>query len=65
MKDWLKKQTLEITAWTGLALVVGAFFFPRGVFLILGIVLIAIDDEKAAAWVKKIAPWAQRKIDAA
>ena len=62
MKAWLKEQTKEVTAWTGLVLILGAFYFPE--FLrFIGIALIAIDDRKAAAWVSRISPWAQRKID--
>ncbi len=63
MKDWLKQQATEFTAWTGLVLIVGAFFFPRWVFITLGIILIAIDDEKAKAWAKNKAPWVSKKID--
>lgn len=63
MKTWLKNQTKEITAWTGLVLILGAFFFPRTFFVFIGIALIAIDDKKAASWVARISPWAQSKID--
>lgn len=63
MKAWLKEQTKEVTAWTGLVLILGAFLFPRSLFVFIGIALIAIDDKKASAWVARISPWAQRKID--
>ena len=63
MKNWLKKQATEITAWTGFSLLLGAFFAPRWVFIVLGIALIASDDEKAKAWVASKAPVIGRWID--
>lgn len=63
MKDWLKKQATELTAWIGAFLIVGAFFLPRSAFIIIGIILIATDDKKASAWISEKAPWAQKKID--
>ncbi len=63
MKNWLKQQATEFTAWTGFCLVLGAFFFPRWAFVTLGIILIAIDDEKAKEWAKKRAPWISKKLD--
>lgn len=56
MKNWLKKQLFEITAWTGFILILCALFAPRIIFIILGIILIATDDEKAKEWVKSKAP---------
>ena len=63
MKDWLKQQVTEFTAWSGFFICASVFFVPDWVTFCMGVLLIAIDDEKASAWVKKISPWAQSKID--
>lgn len=63
MKNWLKKQATEFTAIIGFVLVLSAFFAPDWVFLTLGILLIAIDDEKAKTWTAKVAPGFGRWID--
>ena len=63
MKDWLKQQVTEFTAWAGFFICASVFFVPDWVTFLMGVLLIAIDDEKAAAWVKKISPFAQEKID--
>ncbi len=56
MKNWLKQQLTEISAWAGFLMIVGAFLFPRSVFIFLGLVLIAVDDEIAAKWLKNVSP---------
>ena len=63
MKKWLKQQVTEFTAWIGFLVCVSVFFTPDSVTFIFGVILIAIDDKKAAAWVAKISPFAQKKID--
>lgn len=63
MKNWLKKQATEFTAIIGFVLVLSAFFAPDWVFMALGVLLIAIDDEKAKAWAANIAPGFGRWID--
>ncbi len=63
MKAWLKQQVTEFTAWTGFAICICSFFAPAWVIFTLGVLLIAIDDVKAAEFVKKIAPAATRKLD--
>ncbi len=63
MKNWLKQQATELTAWIGLFMIVGAFFLPNSAFIIIGIILIATDDKKASAWIAARAPWVQNKID--
>lgn len=64
-KTWLKQQFTEVSAWAGFLMIVGSFLFPRSVFIFIGIVLIAIDDEKAKAWCNKVAPWMASEIDKA
>ena len=63
MKNWLKQQVTEITAWAGAAVIIGAFFLPRSFLVVLGIILIATDDKKAAEWVAKKAPGLAKAIE--
>jgi Flp pilus assembly protein protease CpaA len=63
MKNWLKKQVTEITAWIGFAGLISVFFISDSMTALLFIALIAIDDEKAKAIVARLAPWATKKID--
>lgn len=63
MKNWVKQQLTELSAWAGLLMVIGAFLFPRTVFLVLGVLLIATDDEKATAFFKAIGAKISTKID--
>lgn len=65
MKDWLKLQVTEFTAWAGFFICASVFFVPDWITFLMGAFLIAIDDKKASAWVKRISPWAQQKIDEA
>jgi hypothetical protein len=66
MKNWLKQQVTEVTAWIGLYLIIIAFLNePYWLNIVAGIALIFIDDTKASAFVKKHAPWLQSKIDEA
>lgn len=64
-KTWLKQQATETTAWVGLIMIVGAFLFPRSVFVFLGIVLIAVDDNIVQNWLKKVSPTFAAWIDEA
>lgn len=63
MKAWLKRQTTEFTAWIGFFLCVSVFFVPDWVTFLMGVLLIAIDDEKAKAWVAKLSPKAGAWIE--
>lgn len=63
MKDWLKQQATEFTAWIGFIICICAFVAPEWVVFTLGVLLIAIDDVKAAEFVKKIAPGVSNRID--
>ena len=63
MKNWLKIQVTEVTAWLGLFLCLSVFFTPDWVTFLFGVLLIAIDDKKAAAWVASWGPWWSKKID--
>jgi len=63
MKNWLKKQFTEFTAWMGFTVCCCAFFAPDWVVFCLGVVLVSIDDEIAADWARKLAPWASKKLD--
>ncbi len=44
-------------------MIVGAFFFPAHTFIYIGIVLIIVDDQAAANWLKGIAPEISKWID--
>lgn len=63
MKEWLKQQVTEFTAWSGFIICASVFFTPDWFTFLLGVLLIAIDDVKASEWVRKISPWAIKKID--
>lgn len=63
MKNWIKQQATEFTAWAGFFICASVFFVPDWVTFIMGVMLIAIDDKKAAAWVVKVTPWVHKKID--
>ncbi len=56
MKTWLKKQLTETTAWAGFLMIIGSFLFPRSVFIFIGIVLIAVDDDIVHKYLVKISP---------
>ena len=63
MKNWLKKQATEMTAVAGFLVIVCAFLTPRWVLVTIGVVLIAIDDEKAKAFIADISPKVSKWID--
>ena len=63
MKNWIKQQITEMTAWGGFTICASVFFTPDWVTFLIGVFLIVIDDEKAAAWVRKVTPWLHKKID--
>ncbi len=65
MKNWLKQQVTEFTAWIGFLICLSVVFLPHSITFFLGVLLIAIDDEKAAKLVKSWAPYWQKKIDQA
>ena len=65
-KNWLKQQVTELTAWAGLYVIFTGFFnLPFWFDLLIGILLISIDDTKAATFIKAKVPWLHRKIDEA
>ena len=64
MKNWLKQQVTEVTAWVGLYLVIIAFLNePFWLNIVAGVLLIAADDQKVSNWIKSVAPSLQAKID--
>ncbi len=66
MTNWLKTNVAEITFWAGLYLIVtGWLNTPYWLDFVLGVLLISIDDTKAADWLKKRVPWLHNKIDQA
>lgn len=64
MKNWLKQQLTEMTAWAGFIICVSVFFTPDWITFIIGVALISIDDEKAKKFILWIAPGLSNKIDA-
>lgn len=56
MKKWFFLQLTEVSAWLGLIIILSAFFAPREYIAILGVVLIATDDEALKAWLAKRSP---------
>lgn len=63
MNTWLKKQATELTAWIGFFLCLSVFFTPDWVTFLIGLLLIAIDDEKAKVWVTRVSPKVGEMID--
>jgi len=63
MKNWMKQQVTEITFWAGLVMVVGYFILPKIIMLIVGVLLIAIDDVKARKWIDERKEKASAFID--
>lgn len=64
MKEWLKKQVTELTAWAGAYIILTGFVnLPYWLDVAIGVLLISIDDQKAANFIKKVAPWLSNKID--
>lgn len=62
-KEWLKKQFTEMTFYAGLIDVVFGLMFGSTILIIIGVVFIAIDDEKAANTIKRVAPFLSAKVD--
>lgn len=62
MINWFKKQLTEFTAWAGLALML-SHVTPFWITIALGVLFIAIDDDKAKAWCLRVAPWLSKKVD--
>lgn len=64
LRNWLKKQVTEMTAWAGIYLFAIAMLNePYWLNIVIGVLLISIDDEKARAFVQRCVPWLQRSID--
>lgn len=56
MKNWLKNKLTGLAFWSGILMIVGAFLFPKHLFIYIGIVLIVVDDSIISTWLKKISP---------
>lgn len=63
MKNWLKQQLTELSAWAGFLMIIGAYLFPPTLFVIIGILLIASDDTKAKEFFNKIGLRVSKEID--
>lgn len=63
MKNWLKQQITEMTAWGGAIICASVFFTPDWVTFSIGAVLIAIDDEKAKKFITWAVPGLSKWID--
>ena len=55
MKNWLKQQATEVSAWAGLALVLAPLSPHWAIPVVAGVLAIATDDVKAAELAKKAA----------
>jgi hypothetical protein len=62
MKNWLKTQATEVSAWAGLALILSPLA-PDWVAVTVGILCISIDDQKAANLAKSVGNWVSTKLD--
>lgn len=63
MKKWFLLQLTETTAWIGLFVILAALFLPRSYIVILGAILIAVDDNIVKKWIAKISPRLAAKIE--
>lgn len=62
MKNWLKKQATEVSAWAGVALIASPLV-PAWVAVTAGILAISIDDQKATKLATDVGAWFSRKMD--
>lgn len=62
MKNWLKTQATEVSAWAGVALI-AAPFLPYWFGVVAGVLAISIDDQKATALANKVGAWFGKTID--
>lgn len=64
MKNWLKQQVTELTAWAGAYIIFTGFVnLPFWLDVAVGVLLISIDDKKAANFIARMAPKLHAKID--
>lgn len=63
MKKWILLQLTETTAWVGLFVILAAIFAPRSYIIVLGVILIAVDDNIVKNWIAKISPKLAAKIE--
>lgn len=63
MINWLKQQLTELSAWVGFLMIIGAYVFPKTLFVVIGILLIATDDTKAKEFFGKIGARLSKEID--
>lgn len=63
MKNYIKSQITEPTAWLGLFVIISALFMPRWFIVGLGIVAILINEDAIKAYLVKKAPYLAQKID--
>jgi hypothetical protein len=62
MKNWLKQQFTEVSAWAGFLLIL-SHWMPFWLSFSLGVLAISIDDDKARQWCLKVAPWLGDIVD--
>ncbi len=63
MKKFIISNLVEPTAWAGLVLCVCAFVMPRWFLFLLGVLIIAMDENAAKAWCAKRAPGITAKLN--
>lgn len=56
MKKWFLLQLTEMSAWIGFIIIIAAFIVPREYIALLGVLLIATDDDALKARVAKMSP---------
>jgi hypothetical protein len=63
MKNYFKKQLHQMTAWIGAAIVVSEVLrLPDWLIMVMGIVLIALDDDIVKAWCEKLRGIVEKEI---
>lgn len=64
MKNWIKKQLTEPTAWLCFVLI-AVLIFTRSdtIALVLCVIGILMDEDAMKAWCAKVAPGLSKKID--
>lgn len=63
MSNWIKKQLTELTAWGGFIICASVFFTPDWITFLIGVLLVAIDDQKAQKFITWALPSLSKLVD--
>jgi hypothetical protein len=63
MKEWVKQQLSQLSTWAGLLMIVGSYIFPHTLFIIIGVLFVATDDDKAKRFFSEVGSEISKEID--